>query len=409
MNTDQARDPLIRTLSRGVADASEGQIMRIVATVDAMAARGAADDLIAPLRHRLVTLRPARPLRFARLVFFPLDPLIVAAPSWKPSDTTIPRIVIAPMAQVVEAAVGPKVAAIKDAIQHRKADDADLVAALGASLWPAAGSILLRSEVPPNWNATGLGDQAYTDLARRIGAVLVAAPALDVICAATAQGLLPPDQAAIAAMIRKAWGLAAGSLPMLVALLLIRLPRSARVLYQIGTGAAGVALKAAADQATGLLLDRLDGEGRESPIAATPLAEAGATAGRLAALLNEMDRDDASAERRKQLHGLRQKLDAACRARFEDGLSTDLLPSLHALPDQPEAADILGVEATARHLRLLESEARALGSGAVYDRLLAQAADTVRAQASSMAPVDRLRLVEILAGSEAAVAMLDQH
>lgn len=409
MGAEQPRDPTIRTLSRGVAGASEPQIMRIVATVDAMAARGAVDDLIAPLRHRLVQLRPVRPLRFARLVFFPLDPLLVPAARWRPAHVTLPRTVIAPMAKVVEAALGAKLDAVKDAISNRKTDETDLIRELGASLWPAAGSALAGSAVPADWVSTGLGDQAYLDLARRAGAVLAAAPALDAVCAAAAQGL-PPSHAAIEAIVHKAAGASASALPMLVALLLIRLPGSAHLLYEIESGAAAVALKSATDQAADMLLGRLDGrEGGESLIAASALAEAGATAGRLAVLLDEMNRGDATPERRKQLHGLRQKLDADCRARFADGLASELLAPLRALPDQPGPADVTGIETTARHLRVLESEARTLGGGAFYDRLLAEAADAVAepANASGLKPADRVRLVEILAGSEAALAMLN--
>ena len=64
--------------------------------VDAMPNRGAADQLIAPLRARLAHLRPPRPLRFARLLFLPLDPLIVPAARWRAAQPAIPRTVIPP-------------------------------------------------------------------------------------------------------------------------------------------------------------------------------------------------------------------------------------------------------------------------------------------------------------------------
>jgi len=407
-----AGDPSLRTLSRGVAEASEPQIRRIVATVDTMAARGAADDLIAPLRHRLAGLRPARPLRFARLLFFPLDPVIVRAARWRPNHCTVPRTAIAPMARLVEQALGTKVSAIKSAIHNLKAESGDLVTALGASLWPEAGAILPRAKVPAAWKDTGLGDQAYHSLARRIGAVLHGAPALDAICAETAQGKLPPDSAAIKAMVGTVAGLAPDALPMLAALLMTRLPQAAHLLYEIDSGSAAAAIKAATQQAADLLLDQFQiGEGADAAVAISPLAEAGATVGRIAALLNELNRDDATPERRTQLRALRQKLDTDCKARFEAGLNTELLAAMRTLPDQPEAADIKGLETMARNLRMLESEGRTLGSGAIYDRLLAQAADTVQAQpgSSGMTPADRLRLVEILAGSEAAMALLDRR
>ncbi len=407
-----AGDLSLHTLSRGVASASEPQIRRIVATVNSMAARGAADDLIAPLRHRLVGLRPARPLRFARLTFFPLDPVIVPAARWKSNPCTVPRTAIAPMARLVEQALGPKVSAIKSAISELKAEPGDLVTALGASLWPEAGAILARAKIPDARKDTGLSDQAYHSLARRIGAVLSAAPALDTICAETAQGRLPPDVSAIKAMVDTAAGLAPDALPMLAALLMMRLPQAVPLLYEIDSGSAAASIKAATQQAADVLLDQFQiGEGANAAVAASPLTEAGATAGRIAALLKELDRDDATPERHNQLRTLRQKLDSDCKARFEAGLSTELLSTLRRLPDQPDAVDIKRLETMARNLRMLESEGRTLGSGATYDRLLAQAADAVQAEpnSSGMTLADRLRLVEILAGSGAAMALLNRR
>jgi hypothetical protein len=411
VTSTQSHDESISGLTRLLANASAPQLLRVVAAIDGMSTRGAADDLIAPFRHRLVNLRPARPLRFARLVFLPLDPLIVPAISWRLSHCMMPRAAILPMAQVVETELGAELAAIKRAIHDLRADQVSLITTLGAALWPQAGSILGRSDVPAGWIATGLNDQAYRNLARRLGAVLSAAPSLGAMCAETASGLSPPDPAAFEAIVHVVSDPAPDALPMLAALLLSRLPQAAHLLYEMKAGTVSAMLKTATDQAADLLLDQLEkGEAGRSPIAASPLMAAGATAGRIAALLNELHRDGMTTTRRKQLHSLRQKLDADCSARFQADLDTEFLTSLRALPDRPGAQDISHLETTARSMRALESGARNFGSGNTYDRLLAKAADTVGAwgDSSGMEFVDRLRLVEILAGSEAALKLLAQ-
>jgi hypothetical protein len=68
------------------------------------------------------------------------------------------------------------------------------------------------------------------------------------------------------------------------------------------------------------------------------------------------------------------------------------------------------LEAAARGLRILESEARSVGSGATYDLLLRQATDVIKSSAvgDRLAAVERSRLVECLAGPEAALAMLNR-
>ena len=220
MTSAQSHDESISGLTRLLANASAPQLLRVVAAIDGMSTRGAADDLIAPFRHRLVNLRPARPLRFARLVFLPLDPLIVPAISWRLSHCMMPRAAILPMAQVVETELGAELAAIKRAIHDLRADQVSLITTLGAALWPQAGSILGRSDVPAGWIATGLNDQAYRNLARRLGAVLSAAPSLGAMCAETAYRLSPPDPAAFEAIVHVVSDPAPDALPMLAALLL---------------------------------------------------------------------------------------------------------------------------------------------------------------------------------------------
>jgi len=135
----RSSNPAIREVSRDLAGARDEQILKVVAMVDAMPHRGAADQLIAPLRGRLAQLRPPRPLRFARLLFLPLDPLIVPAPRWRPDHGTIPRSAIPSLAAAVATdlgSVGRKVAAM---IEGHTTQNREVVGAAGALLWrPAA-------------------------------------------------------------------------------------------------------------------------------------------------------------------------------------------------------------------------------------------------------------------------------
>ena len=73
----------LRRLHHGLSTAPDMQIAKVVAVVDALEVRGAADEMIEPLRPRLPQLRLPRPLRFSRLLFMPLDVLIVSNPAWR--------------------------------------------------------------------------------------------------------------------------------------------------------------------------------------------------------------------------------------------------------------------------------------------------------------------------------------
>ena len=396
----------LRALNREIADAADPHVVRIVATVDAMASRGAADALIAPLRPRLAALRPPRPLRFARLLFHPLEPLIVSAARWRPDRNSIPRTAIGPVAEHVRLAMGPDAAAIEASIRHRTTADTDIVARCGALLWPAASRILSAGGIPEAWDRTELGPGVYESLAACMAALLDQAAALETMVVGTANGLLPPDGHQIAAILTKAAACHLPALPMMIVLLLARVPESAAALPQAHTGATGVAVRAALGQAAERLLRQLrEDDGTEARIASGNLANAGASAGWIGSLLRQLDTGAADPRRRADIQAIRGRLDASCKARFGAGLQQELLAPLNDLA--PLA--IPALEATARNLRVLEAEARTISGGGGYDQLLNKAAEAIgiRAAKGRMHLVDQVRLVEILSGPEAAMALLD--
>jgi hypothetical protein len=395
----------IRAVSRDVAGADDARVMRIVATVDAMSARGSADELIVPLRRRLAALRPPRPLRFVRLMFHPLDPLIVPAARWRADVQAIPRTALAPLAGCVRGAMPEAANAVEAAINGQSTAAADLIAAQGRLLWPDAGRVLMSAAPPASWQETGLGEAMFAPLARRTGALLTQMAAFDRFCAETVQGLLPPRADALHAILR---GIAAAddsALPMMVKLLLTRLPEAAALLMAGPPGPQGAALKATADETVDRLLEQLARkDGAAAQVAAASLEEAGATVRRIAVLLRQLEDGSVKPNRRAHLKMVRQALDAGCRTRFAGGLRDEVLAPL-----ADGSPDMRVIEAAARDLRALETEARAAGGGAAYDLMLRQAADAVKALPAEAEPdrTDRIRLVEILAGAEAALEMLD--
>ena len=400
-----ANDPRLRALNKAIADAPDAHIVRIVATVDAMASRGPADALIAPLRLRLGTLRPPRPLRFARLMFHPLDPLIVAAARWRPGQNTIPRTALAPIADHVRQAMGAVATAVEARIAHHTTADLDLIGECGGLVWPAVPGILSDGQVPAAWPSTGLGPAVYPPLASSIAVLLGQAVALEALATSTAHGLLPPDRKRIEAMLGDVATAYPPALPMMIALLLARVPESASVLPKAHSGATGAAVQAALGEAANRLLQQLDEEdGAEVRIGSGSLGEAGASAGRIVALLGHLDAGSGNPRQRAQMRAIRKKLDAGCKARFGAGLEQELLIPLN----QPQPAAIPTLEAAAHGLRVLETEARAVGSGATYDLLLNKASEAIGAPTmrGRLAQVDQIRLVEILSGPDAALAIL---
>src|SRR6185312_5612318 len=169
------------------------------------------------------------------------------------------------------------------------------------------------------------------------------------------------------------------------------------------------ALRRAEAQAAAALVDSLETAGAtEAQVLGTDLAEAASEVRRLATLLRGLA-TDAIPDRRDRVTALRQRLDTACRARFAEGLASEFLAPLGAQAVKTDRAMQAVLETAARRLRALETEGRRIGGGPVYDSMLAEAVATVTAARpdAMLSMAHKVRLVELLAGPEAALALLE--
>jgi hypothetical protein len=410
----RSSNPAIREVSRGLTEAGDEKILTVVRMVDAMPNRGAADQLIAPLRARLARLRPPRPLRFARLLFLPLDPLIVPAARWRPLQPGIPRTAIPVLAAAVERALGPVGQRVAAMIEGRTTQDEAVVEAAGELLWPEAARVLLDQTVPPGWETTGLGLQVHKPLTRRIGALLSQAARLRRMMTDAAHGLVPPESTDVQAFLGGAIALDPDVLPMAITVLLARIPESGPLLMRAAAllgQREGALFRDASEQAANILLDQLDApDAAEGQLGGQDLAQAGAAARRLMLLLGTLDAEALSPDRRERLNNLRERIDLGCQALFTERLTTDLLEPLRACAAGGDPDAVWDLEAAARGLRALETEARRAGEHELYDKLLGEAAGVLRGMILG-GGVNRgggLRLMEIVAGPEEALALLGE-
>lgn len=403
----------LSALNRELTSAPDRQFARVVAMVDALPRRGAADDLIAPFRPRLAQLRPARPLRFCRLLFSPFDPVIVPGPKWRPGSPSIPRTVLEPFAESVRTELGPAADEIEAFIAGRTTADTAIIARAGAVLWPAAARILARSETPPpRWAETGLPGALYGTVSRGIAVVLAQATDLHELVEKVAHGakLRPEDVLRIldTRIVRapEAWG-------MLLASLLSRLPQADAVLRAaIANGLIGPnsVMRVAAEQAIDVVLDGLEAQGGDAgPIGGGELSQASAEVTRILALLQGLDSAKLSPDRRRRAQALRQRVDESCITRFEAGLACQFVAPLTLLQPDADPAEVTRLEDIARDLRKLEAAARKLNPRNGLEAQLLRAAGQIGAmnENSALELADRVRLVEILAGPDAAMAMFE--
>ena len=313
------------------------------------------------------------------------------------------------MALMVRQEMGRDALAIEAEAAGRTTADTALIERLGRSLWPVAARILEEAKIPDTWDKSGLGDVVYRPLADTVAALLGQAVPLDILCAETANGRLPPSPTGIGALLDHTAVTRPQDLPMLIALLLARAPASVTSILALRTGRMAKTIEAALDQAADRILSQLaQDEGTEALIASGTLEGAVGAAARIAVLLEQLGADSRKPQRREQLQALRRRLDDSCKARFTFGLQEELLKPLQSLCSSADPGAIRNLETAARGLRTLGLEARAVGSGATYDLLLRKAAETVKdiAMRDRLTPVDQIRLVEVLAGPDAALELL---
>ena len=393
----------MRQLRGSLAEARDGQIHQVVAMVDALPERGGADALLTAIRPRLAKLRPYRPLRFGRLLFRPLDPVIVPATRWRRGQPLIPRSALPPLTRQIRGLLGPEAAAMDATLEGRGAEDAHAVLAAGTRLWPMAAALLAGAAAPPGWSEeTGLAASDHAALAGAIAALLGPAAEIEAAALRSLAGE-PPDNAFIRQCLAEA--AAAGPLlaGMLLFILLARLPVSDGLLGVAGdlsVGHADAAIRDAADKAIDLMLEEV----AAGPLGDPDLTEVARETARIADLLDALERPGPANRpaRRSKVAALRREVAETCRARFGADMAARILQPVAAA--EPTDAEVETMEQAARELHRFEQVARRIGGGDHYARALRSTEAALRAAPGAL--TDRARLVEILLGPDAAMAML---
>jgi hypothetical protein len=398
-----ARTAEIRALHRHLADARDAQLLQVVAMVDALPQRGQADALIAPLRPRLAQLRPPRPLSVGRVLFTPLNPVIVPGPRWRRGVPSVPRTALPSLAAQVEAAEPRLVAEVRAQLTGATSSDVRLIRRVGEALWPAASALLAAAAAPAGWESeTGLSAADHASIAGSIAVVLANAPAI--LDQAEAEA---PEPQVVTAMLQQAAGAVPCAMGVLIGVLLNAAPALAAPVLAATTAHAATidaAGRAAAEKAVEAVLEQIDPErlvASEDPAGLAGLRRTVAMLDQLADL--SIDRPSRTA----RITETRVRLEAACRTRFDAVLQTELVDHLEH-PEQAADEAVARLEMAARHLRGFEQVARRVNGSDHYDRMLRRTAPLLapRPGEDHAARIDRLRLAEILLGPEVALSML---
>jgi hypothetical protein len=287
---------------------------------------------------------------------------------------------------------------------HRIApDDRPAIAALGATLWPAAAEILEHLAVPADWTqVSGFVAADFKQLAQILAAVLREAPEIERLAALRTAA----DDKAIRGVLTRTEPAGGLVLSTMVSVLLCRVPMPARVLALASdiTGPAGPR-SPVAEQAMDHTLASLEASMTEAGTG--DATDAAVEAARVASLLTGLEEGGRSnLERRRRLDQIRRDADALCLRRFEKTVAFALAQAAEALTADDADDAFTQLEATARDLRRLETAGRRLGSSEQYDALVQSVAAQFRDRKNGLGLSDRVRMVEILSGPDEALALL---
>lgn len=398
----------MRQLRSQLANAQDAKIHRILELIDGLAKRDEADAVIAPLRQRLAKLKPRRKVNFARLLFMPFSPLIVPPSDWTRESSNIPRTALGTLARYIQlnqpeaAGSGPTVAA--DVFS----DDLTSLLRAGERVWPAAAEFL-RSlpAIPADWSKeTGLQDRDFTAISTSLQVLFpLAAPLIQI--AVNARTGIDAEPERLLAMLDATAPSGARITAMFIAMCLSWLPRPGvfiKIADQFANAKEHAAVAATADSAVELVLSGIE---RSSTFKAD-LASAADEMRRVAVLLDDLTINSPNKPgRRTRVEKVRQSVDTVCRENFATEIGSRLIDPCAMIATADEGA-IEGFENTARTLRRYEAVARRFGGAEFYDQQVLGAAQslTPRRDETAMARVSRIRLIEILRGSDAAAAAM---
>ena len=389
----------VAEVQRKLHHAADEQLAQVLALVDAMPIRGAADALIAPLRARLASIAPVRPLTITRLLFRPLDPVITTGPRWKPGAPAVPRTALPSIGGAAVARLGRIAPPIQAMIAGHEGKDQAVVDLAGATLWPEAANAVADLPIPADWGAdTGLPESCYPEIRSNIAAVLrQAVPLSQWMQHAGASDPTPVVQA----ILTGTQATDPAGLGIVLAVLLADCTLAASALL--------AALKlpgAQVDLAVEQTLDRAQ-HALAAVLPSVGLAAASVQVMQVAALLEAVEGPGARPTLRPQAQRIRQLAEAACQRRMLQALDQDFLPKLAAADGLLDDAAVTGLESVARGLRRFSLVGRRLGAGAAYDKLLGRtAASACTSSNSTLTRMERLRLAELLVGPDAALRLL---
>ncbi len=403
---------------RGLLEqAGDGQLLKAMRLIESLDERGSLDDAVARVRPRLAVLRPIRAIGLRRLLTLPFEDLLVRSEAWAPGRGRIARGSLTALHAAILPGLPPALLSeLRAEAQGRCMNEQGAVLALGQRLWPQAATALHRQldaalSMPASAIDTAMVEQMRS-AALLLGAGDSVVPLLWRLPPRPMPELIDDERRAALDLLRLGIASDNGLLELLFRLLLTRTANPASVLdlaFAVELALPPREVDALVARAAAACVAEL-----------APAAPAAAADGRaLAAAADDIERTvgwvrslEAGPVRlaidRAALREIRGKAVRGITATLAAGMA-DTLPARFARLAQaapaPDSA-MAELEEAAHAVRRIGLAGRDLGLGETVERILAQARPGFVGGSGGANAVDRARIVEILFGPDAAMAVL---
>jgi hypothetical protein len=428
-------DPSFDAVARQLRDADDQTLVKIVSIVDRLARRGALDQLLAVHRKRLAVIRPPRPLTVGRLFVLPFEELLVDAAGWSPTSMRVPRDRLGRLiALTLERMPDGLEQAVRQQLDGRSMDDAGLILEVGRLFWPGCALAVRRTLDHGRQSRDAEIRDLFVPLRIAEHLLPVAEAVVTTVWALPPKPMLELDGGAkgrIADLLGRAAAVGKDCFQLVTRLLVNRSELPMAVIEPVLEG--GFAWGARErEQAAALIAESClsDMIGLYRALAAAPpTAEPRELVLPLQAIVSNLESLQEVAARIKfdyrELRRLKADTFELINDRLSAALGRGLLDAFEALDDATAASDWRRLEQNAVAAANMRLMARRIGLATTIDFVFTKAferyrdsltasADSLRAASGTAGAVlqpvvmDRLRIIELLFGSPAALQLLER-
>jgi hypothetical protein len=427
-----ATDRMLEGVHGLLEQAGDDRLLKALRLIESLDHRGSLDEAVARVRPRLAVLRPIRGIGLRRLVTLPFEDLLVRGEAWVAGRGRIARSTLSDLHAVIVPALPAELASrVGAAAKGRFMNEQAIVLGLGRELWPAAAAVLeARLASADALSPDPAGEAAMREQMRSAALLLVVAPVIVPLLWRLPPRPMPElvDDERKAALELLRVGIAGGPalLEQLFRLLLMRTASPSSILElaflpELGLPAQETDRLVA--RATALCVAELNATVPAPVQQGRALATAADDIERLVGCLRSLEGGPARlALERGTLLEIRGKAARSITGTLTatmGGMLSQHFASLHG--DRPVTDVAMAeLEEAARATRRIGIAGRDLGLGDSVERILAEFRP-VFAPPASVPPAsaagpgaseadpsrfDRARIVEILFGPEAAMALL---